>query len=244
MKSQKIQIHGIPAIIFGDTSDKLCLYIHGQGGYKEEAELFSDTACRYGWQVLGVDLPEHGERADKSNSFDPWHIVPELSMVMKYIKQNWKHIALIANSIGAYFSMLSFGDECLGQCLFVSPVLDMKQLILKMMSWANVSEEQLKKELIIPTAFGQTLSYKYWEYALSHPITKWETPTRILYGGNDNLIDRDVVEYFAYKFHCGLDVMENGEHWFHTEEQIEVMQRWFDKNIRDGAVHVNAHQPI
>lgn len=100
-----------------------------------------------------------------------------------------------------------------------------------MMSWANISEEQLKKELIISTTFGQTLSWEYWEYASSHPITKWEAPTKILYGENDNLIDRDEVEYFSQKFHCGLEVMGNGEHWFHTGKQIEVMQRWLNKNV-------------
>lgn len=136
--------------------------------------------------------------------------------------------------------MLSFGNERLRNCLFVSPVLDMKRLILKMMSWANISEEQLKKELIISTTFGQTFSWEYWEYASSHPITKWEAPTKILYGENDNLIDRDEVEYFSQKFHCGLEVMGNGEHWFHTGEQIEVMQRWLNKNIGDKEMERNA----
>lgn len=152
---------------------------------------------------------------------------------MKFAKEHWERISLFANSIGAWFSMLSFGNERLKNCLFVSPVLDMKRLILKMMSWANISEEQLKKELIISTTFGQTLSWEYWEYASSHPITKWEVPTKILYGENDNLIDRDGVENFAQKFHCGLEVMGNGEHWFHSAEQIEVMKKWVNKNI-DG----------
>ena len=79
-----------------------------------------------------------------------------------------------------------------------------------------------------------------WEYASSHPITKWEAPTKILYGENDNLIDRDEVEYFSQKFHCGLEVMGNGEHWFHTGEQIEVMQRWLNKNIGDKEMERNA----
>ena len=51
--------------------------------------------------------------------------------------------------------MLCFEHEKFENCLFVSPVLDMKQLILKMMSWANVTEEQLCREKIIPTSFGQ-----------------------------------------------------------------------------------------
>ncbi len=183
--------------------------------------------------ILSIDLPEHGNRKGEVNSFDPWHIVPELTEVMKFAKEHWERISLFANSIGAWFSMLSFGNERLKNCLFDSPVFDMKRLILKMMSWANISEEQLKKELIISTTFGQTLSWEYWEYASSHSITKWEVPTKILYGENDNLIDRDEVENFAQKFHCGLEVMGNGEHWFHSAEQIEVMKKWVNKNI-DG----------
>lgn len=225
-------IDGIPAIIFGVPSRKIYLYIHGQSGNKEEAQRIAEVICRYGYQVLSIDLPEHGERKSEINSFDPWHIVPELTDVIGFVKVHWERVSLFANSIGAWFSMLSFGNECLDNCLFVSPVLDMKQLILKMMNWANVTEEQLKKELIIPTTFGQTLSWRYWEYALSHPITKWEVPTKILYGGSDNLIDRDVVEHFAHKFHCGLDVMESGEHWFHTEEQLKVMRKWLITNLK------------
>lgn len=226
-----LQIHGVPSIIYGTPSRKLFLYIHGQGGYKEEAEMFANIACRYGWQVLSVDLPKHGDRKDEINTFDPWHIVPELCTIMEYAKLRWGNISLFANSIGAWFSMLSFGNEKLKKCLFVSPVLDMKQLITKMMVWANVSEIRLKKELIIPTSFGQTLSWEYWKYTLSHPITNWTAPTRILYGENDSLIDRDTVEQFSIKYRCKLTVMEKGEHWFHTEQQLAVMREWVREEL-------------
>lgn len=230
---KKIRIDGIPAIVLGGPSKKVYLYVHGQNGDKEEAYRIAEIMCRYGYQVLSVDLPEHGERMNEIDSFDPWHIVPELNTVMQFAKEHWNRISLFANSIGVWFSMISFCNECLDNCLFVSPVLDMRRLISKMMNWANVSEEQLKQERIIPTTFGQTLSWEYWEYALSHPIEKWKIPTKILYGENDNLIDRDIVQYFAQKFHCGLTVMENGEHWFHTQEQLEIMQKWLNQSVRN-----------
>ena len=110
-KKRTIQIHSIPAIIWGTSSKRLYLYIHGQGGCKEEAEAFANIACRNGWQVLSIDLPEHGDRKSESNSFDPWHIVPELNTIMKFAKGHWEQISLFANSIGAWFSMLSFKDD-------------------------------------------------------------------------------------------------------------------------------------
>lgn len=159
--------------------------------------------------------------------------MPELNAVMAFAKEHWEQISVFANSIGAWFSLLSFSGETLDHCLFVSPVLDMKQLTLKMMNWANVSEEQLKKERVIPTSFGQTLSLDYWNYVLSHPITKWISPTNILYGAKDHLMDYETVESFARQFHCRLTVMENGGHWFHTEPQMDFLRRWLTGNFKD-----------
>lgn len=230
MTIQKITIGDIPTILWGDTSNHLFFYVHGQGGNKEEASLLAEIVCRKGWQVLSFDLPEHGERTDEINTFDPWHTTPELRAIMGYAKEHWEQISLYASSIGAWFSMLCFGNEQFEKCLFVSPVLDMKQLISKMMIWADVTEEQLKSELIIPTSFGQTLSWEYWRYVIEHPILKWDTPTKILYGENDNLIDRNSIEQFSRKFHCRLSLVENGEHWFHTEKQLFILKNWIVNN--------------
>ncbi|MCC0655141.1 alpha/beta hydrolase [Clostridioides sp. ES-S-0005-03] len=226
MEKKYFQIHGIPSILWGNPSNKLYIYIHGQCGYKEEAEIFANIAVNHGWQVLSIDLPKHGERKEENISFDPWNVVPELLAIMKYAKSNWNQIALYANSIGAWFSMLSFENENLEECVFVSPILDMQQLISNMMLWANVSEEQLKHELIIPTSFGHTLSWEYLQYVKKHPITKWNTTTRILYGKHDELTELSVVEKFTRHFNCNLTVIENGEHWFNTQEQLKVLNKW------------------
>ncbi|HOI58312.1 MULTISPECIES: alpha/beta hydrolase [unclassified Methanoculleus] len=226
MEKKYFQIQGIPAILWGSRSNKVYLYIHGQAGRKEEAEAFARIACRYAWQVLSIDLPEHGERKGEANSFDPWHVVPELLQVMDYIKGQWTQISLFANSIGAWFGMLSFENEPLEKSIFISPILDMKQLISNMMLRANVSETQLERERTIPTSSGQTLSWEYLLYAHEHPITKWKVPTEILYGGQDELTDRSVVEEFVQRFYCNLTVMEDGEHWFHTPEQLDILDTW------------------
>lgn len=233
MKTQRMLIGNVPAILWGNDSNRLYLYVHGQGGNKEEASFLAENICVKGWQVLSFDLPGHGERKDENGSFDPWHITPELDFIMKYVKGHWKQRALYANSIGAWFSMLCFKHEEFEKCLFVSPVLDMKQLILKMMGWANVTEEQLRLEKIIPTSFGQTLSWEYWQYAVEHPILKWDSPTRILYGEHDNMIDYSIVENFSKRFHCTTTVMEHGEHWFHTEQQMNFLGLWISNNIPD-----------
>lgn len=232
MKKKHFQINGIPSILLGNPSSKLYIYIHGQCGYKEEAEAFANIAVRHGWQVLSIDLPEHGERKEEKNSFDPWHVVPELVSIMEYAKCHWNQISLYANSIGAWFSMLSFEKENLKECIFVSPILDMQQLISNMMLWANVSEEQLKHELIIPTSFGHTLSWEYLQYVKQHPITQWNVPTNILYGKYDELTEISVVERFVEKFNCNLAIMENGKHWFNTPEELNALYKWLNTLVK------------
>lgn len=94
------------------------------------------------------------------------------------------------------------------------------------MSWASVDEARLEREGEIPTDFGETLSWRYLQYVKAHPIVKWDADTEILYAGQDDLTDRDTVDVFVRQSGCGLTVMENGEHWFHTSEQLAVLKTW------------------
>lgn len=223
---QAINIEQIPAIIWGIPSSKVFLYIHGQGGEKEEAAMVANIMCPHGFQILSIDLPGHGERKGGKMTFDPWNVVPELHSAMDFAKEQWESISLCANSIGAWFSMQSLAGESLWNCIFVSPVVDMARLIEKMMGWANVTEEQLQNEKVIATSFGQTLSWDYWRYAVEHPITDWRVPTKILYGAKDEMIDFDTIKQFADQFHCDLTVVQNGGHWLHTKQELSVLEKW------------------
>lgn len=228
MKEKAFQIEKIPAILYGEKADKVYLFIHGKCGYKEEAKEFGEIVCPRGWQVLGIDLPEHGIRKGETDTFDPWHVIPELQTVMAYAQQHWSRIALRANSIGAWFSMLAFSAEPLEKSLFVSPILNMEKLIQTMMQWVGVTEEELQARETIPTDFGETLSWRYYQYAREHPIETWPSPTSILYAEKDNLTSRQEVDRFVQRFHCDLTVIEDGEHWFHAPEQLEVLRQWTD----------------
>lgn len=225
-RTTKTMLQHIPAVLYGDSGENLYLYIHGKMGCKEEAARLAEIVCPMGYQVLSVDLPGHGERTGERERFLPWEVVPELRMIYETARQRWKKIRLYANSIGAYFSLLAFQEARLEKSLFVSPVLDMEKLIHDMMGWAGVTREQLREAGEIPTAFGETLSWKYLTYAAEHQITGWDSPTAILYAGQDHLTDRETVDNFARRFGCTVTTLENGEHWFHTEEQLAVLDAW------------------
>ncbi len=228
---QSFHIHDVPAVLYGENADSVCLYIHGKGGNKEEAASAAAILCPHGFQVLGIDLPRHGARRECAKAFVPWEMIPEMQDVLTYAKQRWQRVSLYAVSIGAYVSLLAFSDEQFEHCLFLSPVLDMVALIDKMMRWAAVSTEQLQAEKEIPTDFGETLSWDYYTYAKQHPIRTWNSPTAILYAGQDHLTDRATVTEFAARFDCLLPIYEDGEHWFHTAEQLAVSRAWMRKQM-------------
>ena len=231
MQKSEIKIRGIPAAVWGGRSKRVYIYAHGQGGSKDDAEFLASIICKQGWQVISFDLPGHGQRRHepascKSIFYDPRHTILEFREILSYAKKRWEEIALFAVSIGAWFILQSFRDEKLSDCLFVSPILEMKYVISNMMRKAGVSEEQLKQKRMIVTPAWQPLFWEYWSFVLNNPITKWETSSRILYAENDDMTPLCIVRNFAQKFDCDLSVMKNGEHWFHTPQQLDYLRRW------------------
>ena len=105
MKKQTMTLAGIPAILYGSRSRNVYLYLHGKNGCKEEAERFAATACEAGWQVLAIDLPEHGARKNSPERLLPWVAVPEIEAVYARMKPVWAHIRLYGVSIGAWLAM-------------------------------------------------------------------------------------------------------------------------------------------
>lgn len=231
-KGKEFKIGEIPAILWGDPSDKIYIYVHGYQGCKEEAELFAQLAAREGWQVLSFDLPGHGCREPIKLGLLPWDVVPEVAQVYDYAREKYRRIALYGSSAGAYFSMMACMDKPFERALFVSPILDMELMIRNMMKQCGVSEERLKKEQIIETKFHFMLIWRYLEYAAEHPIDHWNVPTAILYPGRDNFTDITVVKSFVQRFGADLTVYEKGEHWFHTPEQLAVLQDWAREKLK------------
>lgn len=194
-------------------SKAVVLYVHGKGGSAAEAEhyrpLFPEA------DVVGFDY--HSE--------NPWSAKSEFSEKIAALQANYDEIFLISVSIGAYFSMSADISDSIRRAWLISPIVDMERLILSMLSWAGETEEALQARKTIPTTFGEDLSWEYLQYVRSHPI-QWRAPTEILYGSADSLQSIETIRAFARRFRAGVTVMEGGEHWFHTAEQMKFLDDW------------------
>ena len=206
---------------------RIIVYVHGKGGSAEEAEhyspLFPDG------EVIGFDY-----RAQ-----NPWEAREEFPAFFAAQRTRCGRLTLIANSIGAFFSLCALDETLVDNAYLISPVVDMEKLIGNMMQWAGVTEQELMEKREIPTAFGETLSWEYLCYVRAHPVS-WRVPTRILYGERDNLTSRETITAFAEKTGAALTVMPDGEHWFHTEEQMRFLDGWIKAQEKETGTEKRA----
>ena len=195
------------------------VYVHGKGGSAAEAEhyspLFPDS------DVIGFDY----------RARNPWEARAEFPPFFARQRERCDRLTLIANSIGAFFSLSALDETLVDRACLISPVVDMERLIGDMMRWADVTEQELADRREIATSFGETLSWDYLCDVRAHPIV-WRVPTRILYGERDNLTSLETISAFAVRTGAELTVMPDGEHWFHTEEQMRFLDGWISRAMR------------
>ena len=230
MIHNKIKINNIPAIIWGEKSDKVYLFVHGKMSSKESAEHFAQIAEKKGYQTISFDLPQHGERMNENERCHIWEGMRDLAIVGEFVFEAWKEVSVFACSLGAYFCLNTYSACDIKKCLFQSPILDMEYLIEQMMLWFDVSEARLEQEKEVDTPID-LMTWNYYQYVKTHPIRKWTIPTNILYGGKDDLQSLEVVKCFADKFDCILNVAKSSEHSFATQEDQKIIEDWLQEEI-------------
>ena len=205
MKVVELNIGSTPALIIGEKSEKVFLFVHGLHGHKEEALAFAEVAVPNGYQVLGIDLPVERK---------PWEVLPLLNEIRDYLYDNWQSVSVRANSIGSWFTLLAFQSKKVEQALLVSPILDMKRFIELMPQRED----------------------DYYEWVVNNPITSWVAPTYILRPEVDLIVNEEVGYDFISQHQCQVTIMPDGEHWFHTPEQLAFLKAWEEKTIEKHCI--------
>ena len=85
MRVKRISIDGIPALVWGEPSERVYLCVHGKMGCKEDAAGIAVLAEQRGYQTVSFDLPRHGERRGEDRPCDVWNGVRDLTAVGDYV---------------------------------------------------------------------------------------------------------------------------------------------------------------
>ena len=165
------------------------VYIHGQYGSPTESEHYKSLFP--GCEVIGLDY----------KTFAPRETGKEIHTFVESLKSRYENIILIANSIGAFFSMYADLKGLIQKAYFISPIVSLEGFACDQPEWMNLQE------------------------------SNWTIPTAIIYGSSDNMTSHETISKFAKKHGADLTIMEGGEHWFHTEAQMQFLDDWIR---RDG----------
>lgn len=225
----------IPAVLWGNSRDKLIIAVHGDMSNKEDKviELLAESAINKSYSVLSFDLPEHGDRRSKHDyECNPMNCVSDLRAVYSYASTLSVEIDLFACSIGVYFSLLALHGLSIRKALFLSPVVNMERIIQGMMKAFRVTEERLEREQKISLPIGKVLDWSYYTYVKQHPVSfNWNSSTVILYGSKDALSPREEIEAFSHQYKATLTLLADGEHYFVSDEQLNSYKGWLVLNL-------------
>lgn len=165
------------------------VYIHGQYGSPTESEHYKFLFP--GCKVISLDY----------KTFAPKETGKEIHTFVESLKPKYENIILIANSIGAFFSMYVDLNKLVQKAYFISPIVSLECFVCNQPEWMNLSNPE------------------------------WNIPTAILYGSSDTMTSFETITNFAKKHGASLTTMEGGEHWFHTEAQMQFLDDWIRKNL-------------
>ena len=89
------------------------LYIHGKNGSASESEHYKPLFPEC--EVIGLDY----------QTFTPWEAGADIRSAVEELKSEYDSVILIANSIGAFFSMNADIDSMVKKRTSISPIVDM-----------------------------------------------------------------------------------------------------------------------
>ena len=99
----------------------LIVYVHGKGGSAGEAAYYKTLFPNR--EVIGFDY----------RSQTPWEAKKEFLAFFTEQRGRCEHLTLVANSIGAFFALSSLDQTLVDRAYFISPIVDMENLICNMM---------------------------------------------------------------------------------------------------------------
>lgn len=229
MKTKIFKIDSIPACLFGENEDNLFIAVHGFFSNKQDKIIreFSNIVTKKGYSVLSFDLASFGERTGEKCTIS--RAISDLTLVLDYAKREFINVNVFAVSYGAYISMQVFKQKT-DKFIMLSPIVNMLKLTYDLMMQNGVTEQELINEKEIVKNY-QAFYLEDLKFAQKNPSGEIKGNGYVIYGKNDTLLSFSLIKDFSDKNNCELFVLQNGEHFFHTKEQLDFFKNAINKIV-------------
>lgn len=225
---EELLLDGIPALRWGEPGGRAVIGVHGQFSNKHDPVMArcGDVIASRGDQLISFDLPAHGDRQD-DKAFNPMEASPEVRAFARLARSQSTEVSLLANSIGAYFSLCDTPAGTFERAWMVSPLLDLEYYIRDIMAEYSVTDEQLEAQTVIDTPRG-VLERSYLRFVEEHPA-RLNAPSWIIRGDQDEVVPLNALSRFVGAPGVELVQVEGGQHFLGQPPHLDTVVAWFEE---------------
>lgn len=216
-----------------DDVDQVIIGIHGFGGTKDSTvmEAVAEEMFFYRTAMVTFDFPAHGESPMTARDFSLKSCRECLMAVVAHAKELFpqaSRFGIFASSFGAYIALLAI-DELkaeMGRFKMVlrCPAVRMNKTFLKI---ARMDAERLMKtgRIICGYERKMELGYSFFEQLeLNNAVADHDMPMLILQAEEDELVDREDVEFFRLlNSKSCLVTIPGATHRFNHEGDLDML---------------------
>jgi putative alpha/beta hydrolase len=213
---------------WGEPGGRAVIGVHGQFSNKHDPVMArcGDVIASWGDQLITFDLPAHGDRQD-DKAFTPMDASPEVRAFARLARSQSTEVSLLANSIGAYFSLCDTPAGTFERAWMVSPLLDLEYYIRDIMAEYSVTDEQLEAQTVIDTPRG-VLERSYLRFVEEHPA-RLNAPSWIIRGDQDEVVPLNALSRFVGAPGVELVQVEGGQHFLGQPPHLDTVVAWFEE---------------
>ena len=225
---EELLLDGIPALRWGEPGGRAVIGVHGQFSNKHDPVMArcGDVIASWGDQLITFDLPAHGDRQD-DKAFTHMDASPEVRAFARLARSQSTEVSLLANSIGAYFSLCDTPAGTFERAWMVSPLLDLEYYIRDIMAEYSVTDEQLEAQTVIDTPRG-VLERSYLRFVEEHPA-RLNAPSWIIRGDQDEVVPLNALSRFVGAPGVELVQVEGGQHFLGQPPHLDTVVAWFEE---------------
>ena len=127
------------------------------------------------------------------------------------------------------------GDDI--QIVEVKTYLPIEEKITLLERVINLAQDDMHfyNTIKLDVLLGTEILYAYTNLSFTDAVKdnplNWNKESYILYGEKDNLTSLETIDSFAKETASHLTIMKDGEHWFHTDEQLKFLDEWIKNTL-------------